>query len=270
MSSSTGIDGVGGGRARVQNAIAVASARTGVDFSYLYSQAKLESGLNPNARAASSSATGLYQFIDQSWLGVMKKHGAENGMGWAADAISLGRDGRYHVADADTRRAILALRRDPETAATMAAEHASDNKAYLERKLGRQVDGTDLYMAHFLGIGGASKFLRGLERDPQGSAAAVLPAAARANRTIFYNRDGSARSFADIRARFATRMDRGDDDANPNYIAPARTLPTLQLASADSNDVAAALDANGSTASLLTPSPRNARLAYLMLSNLGV
>lgn len=270
MSSSTGIDGVGAGRARVQNAIAMASAKTGVNFSYLYSQAKLESGLNPNARASSSSATGLYQFIDQSWLGVMKKHGAENGMGWAADAISLGRDGRYHVADADTRRAIMDLRKDPETAATMAAEHASDNKAYLETKLGRQVDGTDLYMAHFLGTSGAAKFLKGLESSPGGSAADVLPAAARANRTIFYNRDGSARSFADIHARFAARMDRGDDDANPNYVAPDRTLPQVHLASLDSSDVAAALGANGSTASLLTPSPQNARLAYLMLSNLGV
>ena len=260
----------GGGRARVQNAIAVASAKTGVDFSYLYSQAKLESGLNPNARASSSSATGLYQFIDQSWLGVMKKHGAENGLGWAADAISVGRDGRYHVSDAATKQAILALRKDPETAATMAAEHASDNKAYLETKLGRQIDSTDLYMAHFLGLGGASKFLKGLESNPGGSAAAVLPAAARANRTIFYNRDGSARSFADIRNRFAARMDREDDDASPNYIAPAKTLPQVHLASLDSSDVAAALGANGTTNSLLTPSPQNARLAYLMLSNLGV
>ena len=39
-------------QSRIQSAIALASSRTGVDFGYLLGQAKLESGLNANARAA--------------------------------------------------------------------------------------------------------------------------------------------------------------------------------------------------------------------------
>lgn len=262
-------EALGGRQARVHNAIATASARTGVDFSYLYQQAKIESGLNPTAQARTSSATGLYQFIDQSWLGVMKAHGAEHGLDWAANAITRGRDGRYHVADGATRSAILQLRKDPEVAATMAAEHASDNKAILQGKLGREVDSTDLYMAHFLGVGGASRFLKGLDASPDASAAAVLPAAARANRWVFYNKDGSARSFAEIRARFAAKF---GDEATP----AATPLPQVRMASLEAGDTADALSALAGNAAatragpnLLQPSPQYARLAYLMLANLG-
>ena len=53
-------------RADVRGAIARASESTGVDFDYLLAQARLESGLNPDAKARSSSATGLYQFIDST------------------------------------------------------------------------------------------------------------------------------------------------------------------------------------------------------------
>ena len=68
-------------------AIQQAAARTGVDFSYLLGQARIESGFDPNARARTSSATGLFQFIDQTWLGTVKRHGAEHGLAWAADLI---------------------------------------------------------------------------------------------------------------------------------------------------------------------------------------
>src|SRR3546814_3890085 len=142
----------------VQSAIALASRKTGIDFNYLLGQAQVESGLRPNARAGTSSATGLYQFIDQSWLAVVKQHGAEHGLGWAADSIS-NNNGRMTVADGATRQAILGLRNDPNVASLMAAEHASDHKAALESAPGRPVTGTDLYMAHFLGLGGARSFL---------------------------------------------------------------------------------------------------------------
>nr|WP_318781333.1 hypothetical protein [Sphingomonas aliaeris] len=82
-----------------KSAIALASQKTGVDFSYLMGQAQLESGMRSDARAGTSSASGLYQFIDQSWLRVMKQHGAEHGMAWASDAISSTGSGRMTVSD---------------------------------------------------------------------------------------------------------------------------------------------------------------------------
>lgn len=247
--------------ARVQTAIASAASSTGVDFSYLYHQAKIESGFNPNAQARTSSAKGLYQFIENSWLATVKKHGAEHGLGWAADSITMGRDGRYHAGDAATRQAILALRSDPEAAAAMAGEYAADNKAYLERRLGREVESVDLYMAHFLGPAGARRFLSALDANPDGDAASVVPAAARANRTIFYDRAGNPRSLAAIRQKFAARF----EGETPATDTPAtKPLPTVQLASLDALNGQAAL-----AQQLVTPSPQYARLAYLMLANLG-
>ena len=279
MTAVFSIDG-SGTRARVQTAIANAASRTGVDFSYLMQQAKLESGLNPNAQAATSSASGLYQFVSQSWLGVVKQHGAQYGLSWASDAISKGSDGHYHVSDAATKQAILDLRKDPEIASEMAAEHAADNKTILESRLGRSVSSTDLYMAHFLGTGGATKFLQGLDSDPGGSAAAVLPQAAASNRRIFYNSDGSAKSFAQIAANFSKRFDNGASPI-PNYM-PSSGFPGVQLASATSTGSGALGDddraflqsvaqmGGNSTSTVLSPSPKTARLAYLMLSSMGV
>ena len=183
--------------ARVQSAIASASSRTGVDFDYLLGQAKLESGLNASARAGTSSASGLYQFIEQSWLSVVKKHGAEHGMGWAAASIDKS-GGKLTVGDAATKQAILALRNDPEVASLMAAEHAGDNKASLENSLGRAATGTDLYMAHFLGLGGAKSFLKNMANTPDRTAASLFPAAARANRNVFFTSGGQARSLGQV------------------------------------------------------------------------
>ena len=249
--ATTGLQG------RVSSAIQLASARTGVDFSYLFNQARIESGLNPNARARTSSATGLFQFIDQTWLGTVKRHGAEHGLAWAADAIRQGPNGRYYVADPQLRGSILDLRRQPEAASAMAAEFAADNRTYLENRLDRPVEPVDLYLAHFLGAGGASRFLRAHDANPNASAAAVLPAAARANRWVFFNRDGSPRSFAQIRERFAEKI--GGQGPLPTR-APSTNdfLPTRMAALQPETQ-----------RPLAGPTPQHARLAYLMLAELG-
>ena len=249
---------VGTVRDRVGAAIQRAAQRTSVDFSYLLNQAKVESGLNPTAKARTSSATGLFQFIEQTWLGTVKKHGAAHGLGWAADAIRSAPDGRYRVADPDARRTILDLRNDPEAASAMAAEFARDNRATLEASLGRPVESVDLYLAHFLGAAGASDFLRAHEADPDAAAADLMPAAARANRWVFFNRDGSPCSLAEIRNRFAAKIDgtvavppSRVDELQPGEFLPIRTASIAPAAARP------------------LPSPQYARLAYLMLAELG-
>ncbi|MGQ0660657.1 transglycosylase SLT domain-containing protein [Sphingosinicella sp.] len=252
-----------GAQGRVGAAIQQASARTGVDFTYLLNQARIESSLNPNARARTSSATGLYQFIEQTWLATVDRHGAQHGLGWAANAIQRGQNGRYHVADPQMRRAILDLRRNPEASAAMAAEFASDNGQYLERRLGRPAESVDLYLAHFLGAGGAARFLRAHDANPGAAAAGVLPAAARANRWVFYNRDGSPRSFAEIRERFAARIGGAGGD---NPVAPRRqALPDVQLAALDPSFTLGV----GKAGPVAAVNAEYARIAYLMLAGMG-
>ena len=279
----------------IRAAIQAAAARTGVDFNYLLGQAEVESGLRANARARTSSASGLYQFIDQSWLAIVKKHGAENGLGWAADAITTGANGHLTVDDPATRQAILQLRNDPAIASTMAAEYASDNKDALEASLGRAATGTDLYMAHFLGLGGARSFLRTMAANPNVSGAALFPAAARANRGVFFDSAGQPRSVAAIYQHFAEKL---------GSAAAVGSSGTASDAMQASNTSQAALEAvalaDGSTvipgagqsagdaaswaettlaqlggsarvdaASLMRPTPATAKLAYLMLASLG-
>ena len=271
----TGGTGPIGGR--VQNAIASASASTGVDFHYLYRQAKVESGLNPNAKASTSSASGLYQFTEQTWLGTIKNHGSEHGLSWAANAITKGSDGRYHVADDTTRQEILALRQSPETSAAMAGEYASDNKDVLEAKLGRDASPTDLYMAHFLGPAGATRFLKAKDADPDQSAAAIMPAAARANRWVFYDKAGHPRSLDQVYQRFAARFEQSSpaagtgSDTNSDSAADMARMQLAALNGTDEGRTVTTADATALTPqNLLTPSPQTARLAYLMLASLGV
>ncbi len=184
-----------------------ASHETGIDFGYLMAQAAKESSFDPLAKAKTSSASGLYQFVEQTWLSVMRQHGAAHGLGDLAAKIKFADGGGLRVSDPALRKQILDLRRDPEISAVMAAEHAADNKATLEAKLKRPVDGTDLYLAHFLGVNGAQKFLRAFDASPEKSAAGTFSRAAQANPSIFYRKDGSARSLREVYDRFDRRMD---------------------------------------------------------------
>ena len=277
----------------IQSAIALASRKTGIDFNYLLGQAQVESGLRADARAGTSSARGLYQFIEQSWLAVVKRHGAEHGLSWAADSIA-DRGGRMSVADGATRQAILKLRNDPAVASLMAAEHASDNKDALEGSLGRPATGTDLYMAHFLGLGGARSFLGTMKTDPGRGGASLFPAAARANRNVFYTAGGQQRTLEDIYQRFAAKLDRGADAAGGTGLASdaldRRPIDPVQMFAA--GDGATVITGNGVSAGdaaewaqatlarldghrqlarvdVMRPTPENARLAYMMLASMG-
>jgi hypothetical protein len=192
----------------VETAIARAAERTTIDFNFLLAQAEVESAMNPSARAATSSATGLYQFIESTWLGTMKRHGHRFGLGDVADRIGLTAGGDAWVADPAERDAILALRNDPQVAALMAAGLAEDNRAHLMPILGRQPSHAELYLAHFLGAGGAGRFLSELQADPAQSAPALFARPAAANRAIFYSPDGSPRSLAQVMDVIGGKLDR--------------------------------------------------------------
>jgi hypothetical protein len=108
-----------------------------------------ESNLNPSAQASTSSAKGLYQFIDQTWLGTMKQDGAALGLGRYADAITRAPDGHYQVADPAMRAAILRLRTDPQASAMVAFALTRNNAALVGASIGRKPTNGELYIAHF-------------------------------------------------------------------------------------------------------------------------
>lgn len=226
---------------QVASAIRQGAAATGASFDYLLATAQLESGLNPTAQAPTSSAGGLFQFIDQTWLGIVKAVGPALGFSGYANAIQKGPDGRYQVADPAARAAILDLRNDPVASATMAGAFTRDNAAQLAGVLGRQPTEGELYMAHFLGAEGAGKLINTVRSQPQASAAAVFPAAAAANRSIFF--DGSRpRTVAEVYARLDSRFQtaRTAALAAPGARVPDTAGMTQVLAAAAENPASVA------------------------------
>jgi len=185
-------------RSQIIAALKQASAATGSDFHYLLGTAMRESSLKPQAQSSTSSATGLFQFVGQTWLGLVKEHGAKYGLGSFADAISQGTDGRLHVDNQADRQAILALRKDPKIAALMEGEFANQTRAALENTLGRGVCNGELYAAHFLGPAAACKLIQTNASKPNACAADLFPQAADSNRNVFYRTDGTAKSVREV------------------------------------------------------------------------
>jgi len=234
----------------VEAAIANAAHQTGVDFDFLVKQAEVESAMNPNARARTSSATGLYQFIDSTWLSTMQRHGERFGLGDVAADITVNSSGTAHVADPARRQEILALRNDPQIASLMAAGLAEDNRAHLAPILGRSPDHSELYLAHFLGAGGAGRFLSALEQDSDQVAANLFRRPAAANRPVFYEANGSPRSLAGVMEYLSAKLDRARGATPPTDAGSYRVAAFEASAGAPPRSVAM----RTSTRSMITAS----------------
>jgi hypothetical protein len=234
-------------RADVLAALHHASARTGIDFDYLLSTARRESGLNPQAEAMTSSAAGLFQFIEQTWLATVKAHGVAHGLSAYAEAITGdGRSG-YEVADASLREEILALRYDPAAASAMAAELARDSARGLEARLGQRVDSGLLYAAHFLGLEGAAKLVRAAGADPDASAVALFPEAAAANRGVFYDSAGRSLSvsalLSNLGAEASVRARTAEDDSESTNLRVGEGITRIPAINSGGLGTRAAIDA---------------------------
>ncbi len=205
-------------RHKVTSALKRAGDATGAGFEFLKAMAERESSLNPTAKAKTSSAAGLFQFIDQTWLGAVKQYGARHGLGDYAGDIARGSDGRFTVANPARRDEILNLRFDADKSAALAGELANENKSFLERRLGRAASGADLYTAHFLGPAGAVKLLNAASNV---KAADLLPQAAAANKPVFY--DGvRPKTVGEVVASIASSMKDAKEPAGAEASAPKR------------------------------------------------
>jgi hypothetical protein len=187
-------------------AMDTAGAKSDVDFDYLLQTAIRESSLNPDAKAPTSSATGLFQFLDGTWLQVMKEEGPRLGYGQYADTIKVNSDGDYYIADKGLRQEVLKLREDPQIASDLAAAFTRSNGTYLFEKFGRMPSPGELYIAHFLGAQGAEKLFNAGLKNPDQIAAKLFPKQADANQTIFYE-GGEARTIREVYRALVARHD---------------------------------------------------------------
>jgi hypothetical protein len=241
--------------AAVTGAIQQAAQATGASFNYLLATAQVESGLNPQAGAATSSARGLFQFIETTWLATIKQAGAALGLGRYADAITQTASGNYEVRDPGMRSEILKLRNDPNANALMAGAFTEGNASALSERLGRAPSEGELYIAHFLGVGGAARLIGLAGSNPSARAADYFPNAAQANPSIFYDRaTGAPRSLAQVRDILTARYDvaRGSQDF------AAATTPADPAAPADATSGATT---SGATTSAAVAVPDTAGIA---------
>lgn len=224
---------------KISNAVKKASQATGTDFDYLLKTAQRESSFRPDARAKTSSATGLFQFVENTWLQMVKEQGPALGLDNYSAFILKGRGGRYTVSDPGLRKEILALRKDPETASLMAAALTQQNEAHVTSRVGRAPTSGELYAAHVLGAEGASRLIELAEARPNAAADRHFPRAADANRSIFYSA-GKARSVSDV----YDILTRKHGNTAPVQVAAAapetRGLPSRKPATAETPEVVVA------------------------------
>lgn len=232
----------------ITGAIRDAARTTGAGFEYLLKTAQRESAFNPAAKSPSSSATGLFQFIDQTWLGTLKNAGSDLGYGRYADGIVRTDTGRYVVPDPAKRQEIMKLRTDPAASSAMAGAFTQRNAAFLKQRLGRAPTDGELYIAHFLGPTGAVQLISAAEQSPQASAAKLFPTAARANRSIFYAK-GAPRSTEQVYAALVAKHQ------NTRTPAPAVTPTMVAEASGTKVGRTASTPAAATVAAVEPPQP---------------
>ena len=125
-----------------------AAKATQVDPIYLMALADKESSFRTDVKAGTSSAEGLFQFIDRTWFMTVREFGAKHGLADEAASITMV-DDRPEVADAAMRGRILDMRCDPYLSAVMAGELLKRDAAEIGFRIGRRLTNTEMYLAHF-------------------------------------------------------------------------------------------------------------------------
>ena len=252
----------------VMQAIQSAATKTGVDFSYLLKKAAQESGFDPTAKAATSSATGLFQFTKQTWLHMVKQYGAQYGLGNYAAQITTDANGHMSVSNPAAKQAILALRNDPQCSAEMACELDKQNAASLKQNVGGKIGGTELYLAHFLGAGGASDFINTMRDNPTTTGASILPEAAAANPSVFYTKSGEPRTLEQIYQNFAQKFGTGAVRmAHATPTAPAASSYTMAANTPIQVNLANLYSSSSASAPALASGIGSSNLGYITLSS---
>jgi hypothetical protein len=199
-------------RRRLVETIVRAARQTGADPALLMAIADKESSFSTGVKAQTSSATGLFQFIDTTWYRGLRQFGAQHGLAKEAAEIE-GPDDKPVITDPRERARILSLRDDPYLSALIAAEMLNHDGGRIARSIGRDLTEGETYMTHFLGPQDATRFMEKVVDQPKLTAAKLLPKPAHANKPIFFAR-GRSKPLSigavhdEFEAMMGTRIDR--------------------------------------------------------------
>lgn len=184
-----------------------AAKATGADPVVMMAIADKESSFDVDAKARTSTATGLYQFVEQSWLEAVRDFGAKHGMEEDAKAVKTERGGRVYVDDPVQLRGILDKRKDPALAALMACERTLAASATVKKRVGADLSRGEIYMTHLMGTNGAGKLIETVATEPNRSSASVFPKAAASNRALFYKGRAKPLTTLELHGRISGQLE---------------------------------------------------------------
>lgn len=205
--------------------IAAAAKMVGFDPVIANNVAGIESRWNPNA--SSGIANGLFQFVGGTWRDMIAKYGAQYGISPMASPM------------------------DPRANAILGACYLKENYDGLSSTLGGNVSDVDLYTAHFLGLGGAKRFLTAPRNEPASNH--VSEAAVRNNASVFMA-NGRIRTVGETIAELDRRMNASRKAAgNPLSPTGVQPTPTDVPSGATPSDTAPANPTPGASGGMETP-----------------
>lgn len=195
----------------LEGAVINAANAAGADPNMVKRIMGAESAGNPTARPLNpdgtpmSSAYGIGQITDGTWLSSMRKWGVT----------------KYGVAAGSTDAEIMAMRDDQKLQAAMMAELVAEAAGVARRAAGKN-DAASVYAAYNLGAGEGGKFLRALRADPKTPTADVLSAGAIKNNARLYSGKTVGEAYAVLQARMG-----GAGKAAGQALAAGAVLPAM-------------------------------------------
>ena len=210
----------------VLSAIRLAHLYTDIDFGFMMELADAESGFKPDIKSKRSSATGMYQFIDDTWLKTIKSYGHKYGLGIYADQVEFYTDDngkeRAIINNPIIHQHVLELRTNPRISALLAAEFTLENDNKLSCYLNRKINRTERYLAHFFGPEDVVHFIRAFNNNPNQIAADLFPDSAKANPGVFKPWRKGSQTIKQIYDKFDQKFNTGkyeDWDYKPFLMA---------------------------------------------------
>lgn len=200
----------------IRNMVGQVAQSQGISPPLIQTVAALESGFKPNAQAPTSSAGGLFQFINATWRQMLDKYGPQ--FNFSPNTSKF----------------------DPKASALMGTLYLKQNLNYI-KNIKPNPNPTDAYLTHFLGPGGAATVLKTVKEYPNAILAQMMPAQARANRSLFYQ--GGNLNYPFTAAQFYSNMEN-----HVNHVAKTYGI-----------DISGSLYASGSSSASKETKPANDR-----------
>lgn len=230
---------------RLSAAIYKASLKTGVDFELMVLNAKMESDLGRATIAEHTSARGVFQYIEPTWLTLMRRYGDELGYGHYAKAIKRAKYPGLPYIEGNNpylKAEILALRHDIDTAAMIKAYQVREESDTIKSIKHGRVTATDHYIVHMLGLPLAKRFYKmraSMSTTPvANSSIPAMREAAHMNRAFFYSgkraltaREVYAKYEARVGKEFRSIHNAAFNTAADDCIEKEEEKPLLHLAS---------------------------------------